>query len=151
MVAACRRAGAHFSLTTGMNPSIAAAIAGIEEDAWRPIRYPDAFVDPDTGETVSDAEVAETSYTAFTGRRKAEQVTARLIVRRILRLNAEVAQEQGELLTTWRYHPIFTDSSFEMLDSLHRRRGRRRVHRPPGPVRRRHTCRRETSRPTPRG
>ena len=38
-------------------------------------------MDPDTGEMVSDAEVAETEYTAFTGRKKAEQVTARLIVR----------------------------------------------------------------------
>ena len=34
-----------------------------------------------------DAEVAETEYTAFTGRKKAEQVTARLIVRRVRRLN----------------------------------------------------------------
>lgn len=117
VVAACRRAGAHFSLTTGMNPSIAAAIAGIEEADWVPIRYPDAFVDPDTGEMVSDAEVAQTTYTAFTSRKKAEQVTARLIVRRVKRLNAEAAQGQGELFTTWRYHPIFTDSPFEMLDA----------------------------------
>lgn len=78
VVAACRRAGAHLSLTTGMNPFIAAAIAGIEEADWVAIRYPDAFVDPDTGEMVSDAEAAETTHT---GRRKAEQVTARLIVR----------------------------------------------------------------------
>ncbi|MCQ4083149.1 IS1380 family transposase [Streptomyces sp. RB6PN25] len=115
VVAACRRAGAHFSLTTGMNPSIAAAIARIDETTWVPIRYPDAFVDPDTGEMVSDAEVAEIEYTAFTGRKKAEQVTARLVVRRVRRLNAEVAQGQGELFTAWRYHPIFTDSPFEML------------------------------------
>src|SRR4051812_2599039 len=98
-----------------MNPSIAATISRIEDDAWTPIRYPDAFVDPDTGEMVSDAEVAESSYTAFTGRKKAEQVTARLIVRRVRRLNAEAAQGQGELFTTWRYHPVFTDSPFAML------------------------------------
>jgi hypothetical protein len=33
--------------------------AAIGENAWMPIHYPDAFVDPDTGELVSDAEVAE--------------------------------------------------------------------------------------------
>jgi Transposase DDE domain group 1 len=117
VAAACRRAGARFSLTTGMNPSIAAAISRIGEGAWTAIRYPDAFVDPDTGEMVSDAEVAETEYTAFTGRKKAEQVTARLIVRRVRRLNAEVTQGQGELFTAWRYHPVFTDSPFEMLQA----------------------------------
>ncbi|MBV9024433.1 MAG: IS1380 family transposase [Streptomycetaceae bacterium] len=117
VVAACRRTGAHFSLTTGMNPSIAAAIGRIAEDSWVPIRYPDAFVDPDTGEMVSDAEVAEIQYTAFTSRKKSEQVTARLIVRRVKRLNAEVTQGQGELFTTWRYHPVFTDSPFPMLEA----------------------------------
>lgn len=117
VAAACRRSGAHFSLTTGMNPSIAAAIARIDQDAWVPIRYPDAFVDPDTGEMVSDAEVAETAYTAFTGRKKSEQVTARLIVRRVRRLNADVAQGQGELFTAWRYHPVFTDSPFAILEA----------------------------------
>jgi DDE family transposase len=117
VVAACRRGGAHFSLTTGMNPSIGAAIGRIREDAWVPIRYPDAFTDPDTGEMVSDAEVAETEYTAFTGRKKSEQVTARLIVRRVRRLNADVAQGQGELFTAWRYHPVFTDSPVATLDA----------------------------------
>lgn len=78
VVAACRRAGAHFSLTTGMNPSIKRAIAAVDEAAWQQIRYPRAVVDPDTGELIYDAEVAEIpAYTAFTGRKKAEQVTAR--------------------------------------------------------------------------
>jgi hypothetical protein len=117
VVAACRRAGAHFSLTTGMNPSIAAAIGRIPDRVWTAIRYPDAFIDPDTGEMVSDAEVAEIEYTAFTGRKKSEHVTARLIVRRVRRLNADVTQGQGELFTAWRYHPVFTDSPFPMLDA----------------------------------
>ncbi|MFI9789159.1 IS1380 family transposase [Kitasatospora sp. NPDC051984] len=114
---ACRRANARFSVTVRMNPHVAAAISAIPETAWTAIRYPDAFVDPGTGELVSDAEVAETEYTAFTGRRKAEHVTARLIVRRVRRLNAETAAGQGELFTTWRYHPIFTDSPFETLQA----------------------------------
>lgn len=117
VAAACRRAGAHFSLTVRMNPSVAAAISQIPENASTAIRYPDAFVDPDTGELVSDAEVAEVEYTAFTGRKKAEHVTARLIVRRVRRLNNEVAAGQGELFTAWRYHPVFTDSPFEMLQA----------------------------------
>jgi hypothetical protein len=117
VVAACRRANARFSVTVRMNPHVAAAISAIDEDAWTAIRYPDAFVDPDTGELVSDAEVAEVEYTAFTGRRKAERVTARLIVRRVRRLNAEVSAGQGELFTAWRYHPVFTDSPFEMLQA----------------------------------
>jgi hypothetical protein len=117
VVAACRRAGVHFSLTVRMNPHIAAAITQIPDEAWTPIRYPEAFVDPDTGELVSDAEVAETAYTAFTGRKKAEQVTARLVVRRVRRLTPEATSGQGELFTTWRYHSVFTDSPFAMLQA----------------------------------
>jgi hypothetical protein len=45
------------------------------------------------------------------------QVTARLIVRRVRRLNAEVAAGQGELFTAWRYHPVFTDCPFETLQA----------------------------------
>ncbi|WAX81232.1 IS1380 family transposase [Streptomyces sp. KMM 9044] len=122
VAAACRTAGAHFSLTTGMNPSNATAIGRIDDDAWTPIRYPDAFVDPDTGEMISDAEVAEIEYTTFTGRRKNEQVTARLIVRKVRRLNPHTPSGQGELFDSWRYHPIFADSPFGMLEAeLHHR------------------------------
>jgi hypothetical protein len=119
VVAACRRAGARFSLTAGMNPSIAAAIAALEEDAWQPIRYPRAIEDPDTGELVSEAEVAEIpAYTAFTGRPQTERVTARLIVRRVRDLAKPVVQgEQGELFPVWRYHPFFTDSPVETLQA----------------------------------
>ncbi|MGP3979813.1 hypothetical protein [Streptomyces sp. KR80] len=84
VVAACRRARAHFSISTGMNPTIKRAIAATPDTAWKPIRHPRAVVDPDTGELISDAEVAEIPvYTAFTGRKKDQQVTARLIVRRV--------------------------------------------------------------------
>ncbi|WP_165984075.1 IS1380 family transposase [Streptomyces sp. YIM 98790] len=119
VVAACRRAGTHFSITTGMNPSIKRAIAAIPEDAWTPIRYPRAVVDPDTGELISDAEVAEIpACTAFTGRKKAEQVTARLIVRRVRDLaKPATIGEQGELFPVWRCHPFFTDSPFETLQA----------------------------------
>ena len=65
-----------------------AAIASIEEDAWQAIKYPNAIWEADDtvpggGYWVSDAEAAEVRFTAFTGRRKAEHVTCRLIVRRV--------------------------------------------------------------------
>jgi Transposase DDE domain group 1 len=63
-----------------------------------------------------DAEVAEIGFTAFTSRRKADHVPARLIVRRVKRLNsASVPAGQGELFTTHRYHAVFTDSPEPML------------------------------------
>ena len=88
VIAAVRRAGAKFSVTARMNPAVTKAIAGTDEDAWTAIHYPNAFVDPDTGDLISDAEVAEVPvFTSFTSRRKNEHVTARLIVRRVKRLN----------------------------------------------------------------
>ncbi|QHE73844.1 Mobile element protein (plasmid) [Rhodococcus sp. WAY2] len=62
------------------NPRITRAIASIDEQEWIPVRYPGSVTDPDTGKLISDAEVAEVEYTAFSSR---HQVTARLIVRRI--------------------------------------------------------------------
>ncbi|MCX5317597.1 IS1380 family transposase [Streptomyces sp. NBC_00154] len=111
VIAACHRAGAHFSITTGMNPSIKRAVLGIPNDAWQQISYPTAVPDPETGELISDAEVAEIpEYTAFASRKKAERVTARLIVRRVRDLaKPAVVGEQGELFPVRRYHPFFTD------------------------------------------
>ena len=56
-------------------------------------------------------------FTAFTSRPKAQQVTARLIVRRVKRLNPAAPTGQGELFDTFRYHAIFTDSAETMLDA----------------------------------
>jgi hypothetical protein len=126
IVATCRRAGARFSITARHTRSIRTAIAGIDEAAWTPIRYPQAVWDDDAGRWVSDAEVAETSYTAFTGRRRSEQVTARLIVRRVRRLNPDAAPTgeaaQGELFAAYRYHAVFTDSTMATLaaEATHR-------------------------------
>jgi Transposase DDE domain group 1 len=67
---------------------------------------------------ISDAEVAEVGFTAFTSRRKADHITARLIVRRVKRLNpGSVPAGQGELFTAWRYHTVFTDSPQPMLEA----------------------------------
>ncbi|MGH3570044.1 MAG: IS1380 family transposase [Pseudonocardia sp.] len=116
------RYDAYISLTTGSNPSVNTAITQIPETAWTAIHYPDAFCDPDTGELVSDAEVAEIGYTAFTSRPKSQQVTGRLIVRRVKRLNPHHAAGQDGLFDLWRYHAVFVTSGFEMLqaESTHR-------------------------------
>ena len=116
VVAACRRAGARFSLVLTKNTSVSAAIAAIPEHAWRPVAYPGAVRDPDTGVWISDAEVAEIAYTAFASTR--QPVTARLIVRRV-----KDARYRDALFPVWRYHPFFTDSTEPLpeADITHRR------------------------------
>src|SRR6266481_5182015 len=78
-VAACRRAGAFFSVTARMDPAVKSAIAAIPEDAWTAIRYPQAVWDDQLRCWVSDAEIAEVPYTAFASK-KTRAVSARLIV-----------------------------------------------------------------------
>jgi hypothetical protein len=113
---AVRVAGASFSVTVAMNPHVRAAIAAIPEDAWTPIQYPCALWDDQLRAWVSDAEAAETEYTAFTSK-KGKAITARLIVRRVRDLNRQAAAGQDELFRVWRYHAVFTDSPFVMLQA----------------------------------
>jgi DDE family transposase len=122
VIAAIRRAGARFSITARMTPSVAAAIGQIDERSWTAIRYPNAIWDDAEQRWISDAQVAETGYTAFTGRRRGEQVTARLIVRRVRRL-APAGNEQGELFGAYRYHAVFTDSPMTLLQAETQHRG----------------------------
>ena len=65
---------------------------------------------------VSDAEAVEIEYTAFTSK-KNQQVTARLIVRRVRDQNNKAAQGQDELFPVWRYHAVLTDSPFETVQA----------------------------------
>jgi hypothetical protein len=113
---ACIDKDARFSVTVKMDPKIKAAIAAIPEDAWTGIKYPDAVFDEQAGGWISDAEIAEVSYTAFTSK-KGQAVTARLIVRRVKRLNTKAADGQDELFATWRYHAIFTDSPYALVQA----------------------------------
>ncbi len=113
---AVRAAGAFFSVTVQMNPHVRAAIDGIGEGAWKPIKYPRAIWDDQLRRWVSDAQVAETEYTAFTSK-KNKAITARLIVRRVKDLNRQAGQGQDELFTVWRYHAVFTDSPFVLLQA----------------------------------
>ena len=123
IIAAARRGGARFSITARLTPAVTSAITTIPDQAWTPIHYPNAIWDEQEQRLVSDAEVAETTFTAFTSRRKAEHVTARLIVRRVRRLNrATVAAGQTEAFAVYRYHAVFTDSAEPMLaaEATHR-------------------------------
>lgn len=123
VAATAARYGASVSLTTGSNPSVDAAIATIGDTGWTPIHYPDAFVDEDTGELVSDAQVAEIAYTAFSSRPRREQVAGRLIVRRVKRLNPATTTGQDELFDSWRHHAVFVTSSIQTLQAETQHRG----------------------------
>ena len=115
VVAAARAAGARFSITARTNPQVTKAIASIDPDAWTAIKYPKAIFDELAGGWVSHAAVAEVPFTAFTSRPQGQQVAARLIVRRVKRLNPRSPSGQDELFDTYRYHAIFTDSAEPML------------------------------------
>jgi Transposase DDE domain group 1 len=116
VVGACIEAGARFSVALTKNRAVNVAIAAIAEDAWTPVRYPGAVVDPDTGELISDAEVAAVEFTAFAS--TTGPVTARLVVRRV-----RDRARHDELFPVWRYHPFFTNSLEPTVqaDITHRR------------------------------
>jgi hypothetical protein len=90
----------------------------LAEVAWIPIRYPHAIYDHDEQRWVSDAEVAEVAFTAFTGRRHAEHITARGD-----RAPGSPAQPdphttgQSQLFAPYRYHAVCTDNPQPMLDA----------------------------------
>jgi hypothetical protein len=117
VIGTARRHGAHFSVTVPMNSSIQAAIATIPEDGWTPIQYPHAIWDDQLDCLVSDAEVAEVQYAAFTSKPRKQQVTARLIVRRVRARNEKAAEGMDELFPAWRYHAVFTDSPFDLVQA----------------------------------
>jgi hypothetical protein len=113
---AARRAGAFFSVTARLDPAVTAAIGAIGEDSWTPIKYPRAVWDEQQGRWISDAEVAEVKYTAFASK-KGKAITARLIVRRVRDLHPRAAEGTGDLFPVWRYHAVFADSPFTMLQA----------------------------------
>jgi len=121
-VAAALRTGAWFSVTARMNRQVTAAITAIAEQAWTPIRYPNAVWDDDEQRWISDAEVAETTLTVFTSRRKHEHVTCRLVVRRVKRLNPAAHPGQGQLFATHRHHAFITNSTLSTVEADQRHR-----------------------------
>ena len=116
VVAAVVAGRAEFSVTARMDAAVRKAIAGIPEQAWISIQYPDAVYDEQLQQWVSDAQVAETAYTAFTSAGRTHRVSARLIVRRVKRLNpATIPAGQHELFAAYRHHAVFTNSTASML------------------------------------
>jgi hypothetical protein len=115
VITTCRRRKVRFSITARIDAKIRAACDSIAEDQWIDIRYPQAVWDEQEQRWISDAQIAETTYTAFAGTRHA--VTARLIVRRIRRDDPTQAVGQEELLPAYRYHAVFTDSPFTLIQA----------------------------------
>ena len=62
------------------------AIAGIPEQAWVTIHYPNAIWDEDEQRWISQAQLAQTTVTAFTSYPKKKQVECPLVVRCVERL-----------------------------------------------------------------
>ena len=125
VVTAAHNVGARFSVTAPLYPSVTRAIAAISDDAWTPIRYPDAIFDEAEQRWISDAEVAEVPFAAFRAHRHRldDQIIGRLIVRRVRRLNPRQDAGQAELFPGYRHHAIFTDSPLPMLQAEAHHRG----------------------------
>jgi hypothetical protein len=119
-IAAALRQRACFSIIARQDKAIRKAIASIDNDAWTSIKYTNAVFDEDQQRWISDAQVAEIAYTAFTSRPKAKHVRARLIVRRVTDMNPN---NQSELFTAYRYHAVFTNSPLAMLEAEKAHRG----------------------------
>ena len=118
LVTAVIKTGADVSITVRMDPAVKRAIAAIQASAWTTIKYTDAVYDEQAGVWISKAEVAEVPFTAFTSKKKNEQVPGRLVVRRIPDLNPKKHQGQDTLFTTWRFHAFFTTTARAELDTV---------------------------------
>jgi hypothetical protein len=114
----CQRLNTTFSLVLRTNTAITRAITAISEHAWTPVHYPGAVTDPDTGELISDAEVAETTYTVQPF--STQPVTARLIVRRV---KAHHPANTDTLMPAWRYHSFFTNTTDDTVTADINHRG----------------------------
>ena len=107
VVAVCRAMKVRFSITIRMSPPLHRLIAAIPEAAWTPIPY----------WLPGGADVAETTYTPFAGKKDA--VPVRLIVRRV----RPTPGSQLALFTLYDYHAFITDRVGETLtlEADHRR------------------------------
>lgn len=114
-------AGAELSVTVKMSPVVQQAINSIDDQAWTGIKYPQAIYDEDAGTWISEAEVAEVSFTAFSSKtQRSQHVNGRLIVRRIPEKNTKklAAADQDPLFPVYRYHTVFTTIPKTVLDTV---------------------------------
>lgn len=126
LVAAVLNTGAEVSITVRMDKAVKRAITAIDDQAWTTIKYTEAIYDEDTDRWISRAEIAEVGFTAFSSKKKDQQVPGRLIVRRIPELNPKKKDGQATLFDTWRFHAFFTttpatDRDTVTADQVHRR------------------------------
>lgn len=99
VVAACRKAGMHFSITVKMmGKALDQAFRAIPDKQWVPIDY-----------FMKGAAVAEITYTPFVTRKGSKP--CRLIVRRV----PPTPGSQLALFTDFSYHAFITDREGEML------------------------------------
>lgn len=120
-ISAAITGGADVSVTARMDARVKKAIAAIADDAWQTIQYTNAIYDEDNRRWISTAEVAEIDFTAFTSRKKSQQVAGRLVVRRIPDLNPTDV-DAPTLFDTYRFHPFFTTNDLDSVtaDKVHR-------------------------------
>jgi hypothetical protein len=116
VVKTCQRLGVHFSITARKDAKVVRAVTAIPDGEWTPIEYPRAVYDEETGQWVSEAEIAEIPYTAFASKAK-HRTTARMLVRRVKNLDPEPGDPE------WRYHAVFTDSPFILNEAEPTHRG----------------------------
>jgi hypothetical protein len=110
VLATAVKLGVEFSVTARQDKKIRAAIEAIDEDAWTPIPY--WLSTPE----ISGADVAETTYTAFSGK---DAIEVRLVVRRV----RPTPGSQLALFTTWDYHAFVTNRPGDLveIEADHRR------------------------------
>lgn len=114
VVAACRQAGAGFSIGARMIGRMRRLIAELPEQAWTPVPY----FEPGAG-------IAELPWVAFeqdTRGRKGLALSCRLLVRRTPTPPGLRDPDQHALFPTYEYHPFITDQPGEPadLDRFHR-------------------------------
>ena len=99
------RLGVRFSITVPISAQIRVLVERIDEEAWVPIAYPHG----------GEAQVAETTYVAGSGRRRRE---LRLVVRR----SRLTDPAQLRLWPHWRHHAFVTDVEAPTVevDQFHR-------------------------------
>jgi hypothetical protein len=110
VITTCVAQGVDFSLSVSRNKRINAAIEVIDEATYTPVHYPGAVADPDIGELISDAQVAETPYSLRLG--CGRTLTVRLVVRRV-----KDARYPDALFPVWRYHPFVTNSTLPTAEA----------------------------------
>jgi len=112
VVAAIRRAGAHFSIGARIQARMRRLIEALPDEAWAPIDYP-------YGDGAAVAELAWDAFTVNSHGQRVGGVPVRLIVRRV----PPSPGLQLPLFPVFGYHPFITDldGTPVELDAFHRR------------------------------